>query len=128
MPKTVTDKFYQLSDILNDDLADVAIVISHFMAMAGVKTTLTHVRDDLYTGGDKILAKYDGFIDDALDSNVEHLNSLCDKKLGNVKQLRDRIKELTAELKEIKNQSKFRIVKKVKTTVTVHYSPSLFED
>lgn len=125
---SVLDEFYKLSEILDDDLADVAIIISHIMNLSGVKTTLTHVRDDCYNGGEEIMAKYRDFIQDALDMPISDIRAICDKKLANTTQLRAKIKELTLELKRVKAEAKNgkpKSTKKIKPSVIVHYTRPL---
>lgn len=126
------DKFYQLCDVMDDDIADVAIVISHMMYMGGLVFPLTSVRRDIMSATVENIEKYSDFMDDALDTPIQELRAICDKKLANTTQLRAKIKELQEELKQYKENTKpntYRVVKKIstKTTTTVHFVNSLFE-
>lgn len=111
MRKSMID-FYILSDILDDEIPDVAIVICHFMQQAGIKTTLTQVRNDCYNCGDDIIDKYHPFIEEALDSKIDVLKSLVDKKLNNAKQLRDTINKLKKEIETLKATREVKPVKR----------------
>jgi UDP-N-acetylglucosamine transferase subunit ALG13 len=102
---TILDKFYQLCDVLDDDISDVAIVISHLMYMAGLNLPLTAVRRDCLSVSVVNIEKYEDFIDDALDMPIKELREICDKKLANTTQLRAKIKELKEELAKYKNKS-----------------------
>ena len=94
------DDFYELCEIMDDDISDVSIVISHMMYMGGLVLPLTCVRRDCLSATVENLEKYSDFINDALDTQIKELRAICDKKLANTTQLRAKIKELREQLAE----------------------------
>jgi hypothetical protein len=100
------EKFYQLCEVMDDDIGDVAIVVSHLLRMAGVNLPLTAVRRDFISPSVTNVEKYENFIDEALDMPVKELRAICDKKLANTTQLRAKIKELQEELAKCKKKEK----------------------
>ena len=108
------DDFYELCEIMEDDISDVSIVISHMMYMGGLVLPLTCVRRDCLSATVENLEKYSDFINDALDTPIKELRAICDKKLANTTQLRAKIKELQEELNRVKYEAKEHNLKKKK--------------
>jgi hypothetical protein len=96
--------FYQLCDVMKDDIADVAIIISHIMYLSGRHVPLTLVRRDLMSIDIDIIKKYDVFIKDALDMPILELRQICSKKLANTTQLRAKIRELQQKIDKYENK------------------------
>ena len=122
---SIFEDFYQLCEVMDDDVNDVAIVVSHVMWTEGITFPLTSVRRDLMDPTVENIQKYAPFISDCLDIPIKDLRNICDKKLAVTNQLRVKIKELQEELKHYKE---IRVVKRVstKTVTTTHTIESLF--
>jgi len=98
----IFDDFYQLCEVMHDDVSDVAIVVSNVMGLSDITFPLTSVRRDLMDPTIENIQKYAPFISSCLDTPLKDLKNICDKKLAVTNQLRAKIRDLQAELQHYK--------------------------